>query len=151
MTGVTSKTHTITEQYLERFGRVRVGIYRVSVSRQEPFSRFLNSLMITLRRKDLMPCYAWFSTTVPETRYLILWCNGYRKNDLSDITPIVVHLGALHYLSNITEAGFMPGDVLTIGRIHSQLDSLIAMNYTTTIQDCRSFGTSAFLNRENNC
>ena len=150
MTELTSKTHTITEQYLERFGRVRVGVYRVSTSRQEPFSSFLNSLMITLRRKDLMPCYAWFSTAVPETRYLILWCNGYFKSDLSDITPIVGRLGTLHYLPSITEVSFIPGDILSVGRIHSQLDGLIAMTYTTSIQGRRSFGTSAFLNLENN-
>ena len=146
-----SKTHSITEQYLERFGRVRIGIYRVCISGQEPFSNFLNSLLITLRRMDLMPCHVWFSTAVPGTRYLILWCNGYFKNDLSDITPIVGRLGALHYLSSITEVNFIPGNVLSVGRIHSQLDGLIAMTYTTTIQGCRSFGTSAFLNHENNC
>ena len=62
MTELMLKTDAITEQYLERFGRVRIGIYRLVVSPFEPFSNFLGSLMILLRRKDLMPCYAWFTT-----------------------------------------------------------------------------------------
>lgn len=79
MIELTSRTSTITRQYLERFGRVRVGVYHMVISQKEPFSSFLNSLMITLRRKDLLPCYAWFSTAIPNSRYLILWCNGYFK------------------------------------------------------------------------
>ena len=65
MITLTSKVNTITEQYLERFGKARVAVYHLVISQQEPFSSFLNALMITLRRKDLMPCYTWFSTRFP--------------------------------------------------------------------------------------
>lgn len=145
MNELITRANAITSQYLERFGRVRIGIYHIFISQHEPFSNFLNSLLVTLRRKDLMPYYAWFSTVVPETRYLILWCNGYFKTDLSDITPIIDHLGALHYLPSINETSFIDGDVLAVDRITSLLDSLISRNYAITDRDNRSFGTSVLL------
>lgn len=46
MITLTSKVNTITEQYLERFGKARVAVYHLVISQQEPFSSFLNALMI---------------------------------------------------------------------------------------------------------
>ncbi len=146
MVELTSKVNRITEQYLERFGRVRIAIYHLVISQQEPFSSFINSLMITLRRRDQMPCFAWFSTTAPNVRYLILWCNGYFKIDLSDITPIVSSLGALHFFANISLTDCIIGDVSSRSNINFKLNNLIALNYSPLDQfHQRSFGTSAAL------
>ena len=40
---------------------------------------------------DLMPCYTWFMDT-NGGHYLILWLNGYFRNDLSDVTPTINRL-----------------------------------------------------------
>ena len=144
MVELTSKVNRITEQYLERFGKVRVAIYHLVISHQEPFSSFLNSLMITLRRKDLMPCFAWFSTTASDSRYLIIWCNGYFKTDFSDITPIVRNLGTLHSLQSISFTDGIIGGIFDVDLINTRLNELISWHYSLINQfHQRSFGTSA--------
>ena len=144
MVELTSKVNRITEQYLERFGKVRVAIYHLVISQQEPFSSFINSLMITLRRRDQMPCFIWFSTTVPDSRYLIIWSNGYFRNDLSDITPILFKLGELHGLRNVCEIDCLIGDYSMADCINTRLNNLISWNYSPINQSHqRSFGTSA--------
>ena len=144
MITLTSKVNTITEQYLERFGKARVAVYHLVIFQQEPFSSFLNALMITLRRKDLMPCYTWFSTTVPNTRYLFLWCNGYFKTNLSDITPIVGNLATLHWFKSFCEFDCLAGDMSSIRDINARLNNLITWYYSPKKQfHQRSFGTSA--------
>ena len=55
------------------------------------FTVFINFLQVTLRRMDLMPGYCWF-VDANEGHYLILWLNGYFRNDLSDVTPTVCRL-----------------------------------------------------------
>ena len=144
MVKLTSKVNRITEQYLERFGKVRVAIYHLVISQQEPFSSFINSLMITLRRRDQMPCFIWFSTTVPDSRYLILWSNAYFRNDLSDITPILFKLGELHGLRNLCEIDCLIGDYSMADCINTRLNNLISWNYSPINQShLRSYGTSA--------
>ena len=144
MVELTSKVNRITEQYLERFGKVRVAIYHLVISQQEPFSSFINSLMIKLRRRDQMPCFIWFSTTVPDSRYLILWSNAYFRNNLSDITPILFKLGELHGLRNLCEIDCLIGDSSMADNINSRLSQLISWNYSPINQfHQRSFGTSA--------
>ena len=144
MVELTSKVNRITEQYLERFGKVRVAIYHLVISQQEPFSSFINSLMITLRRRDQMPCFIWFSTTVPDSRYLIIWSNGYFRNDLSDITPTVFRLGELHGLRTLCEIDWLIGDYSMADCINTRLNNLISWNYSPINQSHqRSYGTSA--------
>ena len=144
MVELTSKVNRITEQYLERFGKVRVAIYHLVISQQEPFSSFINSLMITLRRRDQMPCFIWFSTTVPDSRYLIIWSNGYFRNDLSDITPTVFRLGELHGLRTLCEIDWLIGDYSMADCINTRLNNLISWNYSPINQfHQRSYGTSA--------
>ena len=126
MVELTLKVNRITEQYLERFGKVRMAIYHLVVFQQEPFSSFINSLMITLRRKDQMPCFAWFSTTAPDSRYLIVWCNGYFKTDFSDITPIVSNLGKLHSLRSISFTDGIIGGIFDVDQINVKLNNLIS-------------------------
>ena len=144
MITLTSKVNSITQQYLERFGKARVAVYHLVISQQEPFSSFLNALMITLRRKDLMPCYTWFSTPVPNTRYLFLWCNGYFKNDLSDITPVVGNLATLHHFKSFCEFDYLAGDLSIVNNINTRLNNLISWFYSPSPQfRQRSYGTSA--------
>ncbi len=82
----------ITDRYLERFGKVLIGIYYLPpLAENEMFSVFINSLLVTLRRMDLMPCYTWFVGT-NGGHYLILWLNGYFRSDLSDVTPTINRL-----------------------------------------------------------
>ena len=144
MVELISKVNRITEQYLERFGKVRIAIYHLVISQQEPFSSLINSLMIMLRRRDQMPCFTWFATAAPDSRYLILWSNGYFRNDLSDITPILFRLGELHGLRNVCEIDCLIGDASMADCINPRLNNLISWNYSPINQSHqRSYGTSA--------
>lgn len=144
MVELTSKVNRITEQYLERFGKVRVAIYHLVISQQEPFSSFINSLMITLSRRDQMPCFTWFATAAQDSRYLILWSNGYFRNDLSDITPTLFRLGELHGLRNFCEIDCLIGDASMADNINFGLNQLISWNYSPINQSHqRSYATSA--------
>ena len=82
----------MTDHYLERYGRALMGIYYLPpIAENWKFQVFMNSLLVALRRMDLMPGYTWFMDA-NEGHYLILWLNGYFRNDLSDVTPTVCRL-----------------------------------------------------------
>ena len=82
----------ITDRYLERFGKVLIGIYYLPpLAENGMFPVFINSLLVTLRRLDLMPCYTW-NMDANGGHYLILWLNGYFRNDLADVTPTINRL-----------------------------------------------------------
>ena len=82
----------ITNRYLERFGRALIGIYYLPpLAENWKFTVFINSLLVTLRRMDLMPCYTWFMDA-NEGHYLILWLNGYFRSDLTDVNPAINRL-----------------------------------------------------------
>ena len=50
----------MTDRYLERYGRALIGIYYLPpLTENWKFPVFMNSLLVTLRRMDLMPCYTW--------------------------------------------------------------------------------------------
>jgi len=143
VSGFIPRVNAITEQYVERFGRVKVGVYSVSIPQDKPFSQFMNSLMVALRRKDLLPCYAWFSTSVPDTRYLILWCNGYFNADFSDITTTARRIGKYHCLRSLGEITCYNCDASMVKFINTQLNNLIKWNYVPTSQfHQHSCGTS---------
>ena len=92
----------MTDRYLERYGRALIGIYYLPpLAENWKFQVFMNSLLVTLRRLDLMPGYIWFMDA-SEGHYLILWLNGYFRNDLSDITPAVNRLWQIHSALPIT-------------------------------------------------
>ena len=81
----------MTDGYLERFGKVLIVIYYLPpMTENWRFMRFINSLSITLRRLNLMPEYSWFMTA-DGGHYLVL-LNGYFRNDLSEITPVINRL-----------------------------------------------------------
>ena len=82
----------ITDRYLERFGRALIGIYYLPpLAENWKFTVFINSLLVTLRRMDLMPGYCWFMDA-NEGHYLILWLNGYFRSDLTDVNPVINRL-----------------------------------------------------------
>ena len=86
----------MTDRYLERYGRALIGIYYLPpMTGNWKFSVFINSLLITLRRLDQVPAYSWF-TDAQAGRYLILWLNGYFRNDLSEINPVINRLWQIH-------------------------------------------------------
>ena len=86
----------ITNHYLERFGKVLIGIYYLPpLAENWKFTVFINSLLVTLRRMDLRPCYTW-NMDASGGHYLILWLNGYFRNDLSDVTPTINRLWQIH-------------------------------------------------------
>ena len=92
----------MTDRYLERYGKALTGIYYVPpLAEIWKFPVFMNSLLVTLRRMDLMPGYTWFMDA-NEGHYLILWLNGYFRNDLSDVTPVVFRLWQLQSLLLLT-------------------------------------------------
>ena len=84
--------------YLERFGRVLIGIYYLPPMDE---NRFINSLSITLRRLDLMPEYYWFMPA-DGGHYLVLLLNGYFRNDLSEVTPVIDRLWQNQSINSLT-------------------------------------------------
>ena len=86
----------ITDRYLERYGKALIGVYYLPpMTENWKYPVFMNSLLITLRRMDLMPGYTWFMDA-NEGHYLILWLNGYFRNDLSGINPTINRLWQIH-------------------------------------------------------
>ena len=80
------------DRYLERYGKALIGVYYLPpLADNWKFTVFMNSLLITLRRLDLMPCYTW-NMDASGGHYLIIWLNGYFRSDLSDVTPTINRL-----------------------------------------------------------
>ena len=98
----------MTDDYLERFGKVLIGIYYLpSMDENWRFMRFINSLSITLRRLDLMPEYSWFMTA-DGGHYLVLLLNGYFRNNLSEITPVINRLWQNQSINSLTTVKCIP-------------------------------------------
>ncbi len=98
----------ITDRYLERLGRVLIGIYYLPpLAENWKFTVFINSLLVTLRRMDLMPCYTW-NMDASGGHYLILWLNGYFRNDLSDVTRVTCRLWSIHSQQPLTVVDSIP-------------------------------------------
>ena len=92
----------LTEHYLNRFGKVMIGIYYLPpLDDNCKFGISINSLLVTLRRLDLMPEYSWFMDS-SEGHYLILFVSGYFRNDLSEITPVICRLWGIQNSNRIT-------------------------------------------------
>ena len=138
----------MTDRYLERYGKALIGVYYLpQMAENWKFPVFMNSLLVTLRRMDLMPGYTWFMDT-KEGHYLILWLNGYFRNDLSDITPAVNRLWMIHSASQLTVIDCF--SVSTENREYGQerlklfLYSSALNQPITTNWHQRTFGTSRF-------
>ena len=138
----------MTDGYLERFGRVLIGIYYLpSMAENWRFMRFINSLSITLRRLDLIPEYSWFMTA-DGGHYLVLLLNGYFRNDLSEITPVINRLWQIQSINSLTAVNciLLTTENQNYEKFHLQqflyscgLNQLLSQNYHQ-----RTFGTSRF-------
>ena len=96
-----------TDRYLERYGRSLIGVYYLPpMTEYWTFPMFMNSLLITLRRLDLLPQYFWW-LDVHNGRYLVLLMNGYFRNDVSEITSVIARLWQLHNSTPATEVGYI--------------------------------------------
>ena len=96
-----------TDRYLERYGRSLIGVYYLPpMTEYWTFPMFINSLLITLRRQDLLPQYFWW-LDVHNGRYFVLWMNGYFRNDVSEITSVIARLWQLHKSTPVTEVGYI--------------------------------------------
>ena len=95
----------MTDRYLERYGKALIGFYYLPpMTEHWKFPMFMNSLLITLRRLNLLPQYFW-CLDVHNGRYLVLWMNGYFRNDVSEITSVISRLWQLHNSTVATEIG----------------------------------------------
>ena len=98
----------MTDRYLEHYGKALIGVYYLPpMTENWKFPVFMNSLLVTLRRMDLMPGYTWLMDA-NGGHFLILWLNGYFRNDLSDVTPVVFRLWQLQSLLPLIVIDSMP-------------------------------------------
>ena len=136
----------MTDRYLERYGKALIGVYYLPpMTENWKFPVFMNSLLVTLRRLDLMPGYIWFMDA-SEGHYLILWLNGYFRNDLSDITPAVHRLWQIHSALpiNIIDCFMISSEAPEYGkRLLSQFLYSHGLSHPITANwHQRTFGTS---------
>ena len=136
----------ITDRYLERFGKALIGIYYLPpLAENWKFTVFINSLQVTLRRMDLMPGYTWFMNA-NEGHYLILWLNGYFRNNLTDVNPVINRLWQIQSSLQLTVIDSIPltADNPEYGK--SRLRQFLyspGLNQTVTANwHQRTFGTS---------
>ena len=143
-----NKVIAMLEYYLERFGKVWLGIYYLpALSENWRFSVFINSLLITLRRLDFMPVYCWFMDD-NGGHYLFLCINGYFRNDLSDVTQKINQLWMLHCQSPVTEIDTISfsaeSPAIANARLRQFLYSHNLCQAIITNWHQRSFGMSRF-------
>lgn len=99
-----SITHNIIERYLARYESVSVGIYRFHAINGGEFSKYLNSLKITLSRKAFIPTYCWHYDPYGERYILFLFvCNGYGHYDLGELYPTIKRLWTSHSMSPVEQ------------------------------------------------
>ena len=92
-----SVIHNIIERYLGRYESVSVGIYRFHAINGGEFSKYLNSLKITLSRKAFIPTYCWHYDPYGERYILFLFiCDRYGHYDLSELYPTIKRLWTPH-------------------------------------------------------
>ena len=97
-----SITHNIIERYLARYESVSAGIYRFHAIDGGEFSKYLNSLKITLSRKAFIPTYCWHYDPYGE-RYILFICNGYGRYDLADLLSVIKRLWSCHSMSPVEQ------------------------------------------------
>ena len=91
-----SVIHSIIERYLARYESASVGIYRFHAIDGGEFSKYLNSLKITLSRKAFIPTYCWHYDPYGE-RY------GYGRYDLADLLSVIKRLWTSHSMSPVEQ------------------------------------------------
>ena len=118
---------SITDFYLYRFGRTQIGIFQLATAEPNPswFFAFINTLMVTLRRRNVMPYNFWVRDESGGRFILILWGSGYFRNDLSDIAPIVERFWALHSPEPVVVLGSF-----SLSSAESSSEELLRFNQT---------------------
>ena len=98
--------HSIIERYLARYESVSVGIYRFHAIDGGEFSKYLNSLKITLNRKAFIPTYCWYYDLYKEDYTLFLFiCNGCGRYDFADLLSVIKRLWTSHSMSPVEQIG----------------------------------------------
>ena len=138
----------MTDNYLERYSKALIGIYYLPpITENWRFMVFINSLSITLRRMDLMPEYSWFMTA-DGGHYLVLLLNGYFRNDLSEITPVINRLWQIQNTNSLTEVNYI--SLTTENKNYEKFrlqQFLYSCNFNQTLPQNyhqRTFGSSRF-------
>lgn len=146
-----SVIHSIIERYLARYESVFVGIYRLHAINGGEFSKYLNSLKITLNRKAFIPTYCWYYDPYEERYILFLFvCGGYGQYELADLLPIIQRLWTSHSMFPVEQMDSIHITVNNSIEIIRHLDQLI-LNLTKP-QFCnrrmphqRSYGASQMI------
>ena len=87
----------ISDRYLAKYGKLLLGVYRFHDVESKEFSKFLNSLQITLRRKAIIPTYGWLYDRRNQCYNLIIYVyGGFGRRDLNDLFPIIERLWKSH-------------------------------------------------------
>ena len=142
---------SVIERYLARYESVSVGIYRFHAINGGEFSKYLNSLKITLNRKAFIPTYCWHYDPYGERYILFLFvCGGYGRYDLADLLPIIQRLRTSHSIYPAEQMDNIHITVNNSTEIIRHLDQLI-LNLTEP-QLCnkrmphqRSYGVSQII------
>ncbi len=97
---VIEKISQLTERYQTKFGRVAIGLFRFPKINAKEFSSFQDSLQTTLRRKELLPGYVWLIDPYQNCYLLVLFVQGYFRDNLDDLEPIITRLWKRHSFLN---------------------------------------------------
>lgn len=96
--------HSIIERYLARYESVSVGIYRFHAIAGGEFSKYLNSLKITLNRKAFISTYCWYYDLYKEDYTLFLFiCDGCGRYDSSELYSIIKRLWICHSMGSVEQ------------------------------------------------
>ena len=143
--------HNIIERYLGRYESVSVGIYRFHAINGGEFSKYLNSLKITLSRKAFIPTYCWHYDPDGERYILFLFvCNGYGHYDLGELYPTIKRLWTSHSMSPVEQMDNLNITVNNSTEMIRHLDQRIrnlteAQLWNERIPHQRSYGASQMI------
>ena len=146
-----SITHNIIERYLARYESASVGIYRFHAIDGGEFSKYLNSLKITLSRKAFIPTYCWHYDPYGERYILFLFvCNGYGHYDLGELYHTIKRLWTSHSMSPVEQMDNLNITVNNSTEMIRHLDQRIrnlteAQLWNERIPHQRSYGASQMI------
>ena len=67
------KVFAILDRFVEKYGSAHLEVFRLPTSSSPELQRFLNSLLITLRRQGVIASYAWQYHPTETAYYLLLF------------------------------------------------------------------------------
>ena len=88
---VVEKVTSIAERFIDKFGSVDLEIFRLPTSSSPELQRFLNSLLITLRRQGVIASYAWQYHPTETAYYLLLFHVAPARCSLSGVVHRLWH------------------------------------------------------------